>query len=101
MHIYLFIIIKNKMMNECKDYVQFLDCGQFAVVNGEVNTSLGTSIGSLATVKCDEGYDLQGSSEINCTNTGWNETVSCQIQGTYYRYMFTSYYSIKLRLYED
>ncbi|XP_060570002.1 uncharacterized protein LOC132728362, partial [Ruditapes philippinarum] len=56
------------------------DCGQFAVVNGEVNTSLGTSIGALATVKCDDGYDLQGSSEINCTKTGWNETVSCQIQ---------------------
>ncbi|XP_060589162.1 sushi, von Willebrand factor type A, EGF and pentraxin domain-containing protein 1-like [Ruditapes philippinarum] len=56
------------------------DCGRFSVANGEVNTSLGTSIGSLATVKCDDGYDLQGSSEIICTSDGWEKTVSCQIQ---------------------
>jgi hypothetical protein len=65
----------------CTHYFILLDCGRFSVANGEVNTSLGTSIGSLATVKCDDGYDLQGSSAIICTSDGWDKTVSCQIQG--------------------
>ncbi|XP_053387316.1 uncharacterized protein LOC128551050 [Mercenaria mercenaria] len=56
------------------------DCGQFSVANGEVNTSLGTTTGSSATVVCDEGYDIQGSSVVICSSTGWNESVTCQVQ---------------------
>ncbi|XP_053387247.1 uncharacterized protein LOC123541978 [Mercenaria mercenaria] len=60
------------------------DCGLLSVPNGNVNTSQGTSVGSIATIECDNGYDLNGSSIATCTGTGeradWNYSSVCELQ---------------------
>lgn len=64
-------------------FFSFTDCGVLSVPNGEANTTLGTSIGAIATVKCDEGYNLNGHFVVVCTTSGWNDSLlACVIQGT-------------------
>lgn len=37
---------------------------------------------STATYTCDEGYDLLGSSVVECNESGqWNDTANCRIKG--------------------
>ncbi|XP_052271667.1 uncharacterized protein LOC127872375 [Dreissena polymorpha] len=53
------------------------DCGSAAPANGVATATNGTSYKKQATVKCNPGYTLNGSSVIECNATGWNESVSC------------------------
>lgn len=62
-----------------------LDCGILSIPNGEANTTHGTSVDAIATIECDKGYSLNGSSLVICTTSGWNDTsMVCEIQGRDY-----------------
>ncbi|KAH3818662.1 uncharacterized protein LOC127880759 [Dreissena polymorpha] len=56
------------------------DCGSSAPKNGVATAPNGTTYQKQATVKCNPGYTLKGSSVIECNATGWNDSVSCVIQ---------------------
>jgi hypothetical protein len=58
----------------------YLDCGPVNLPNGKVETSNGTTMGAIASAHCNQGYDLVGSSVLQCTEHGWNDTLSCQRQ---------------------
>ncbi|XP_052237125.1 uncharacterized protein LOC127848612 isoform X3 [Dreissena polymorpha] len=53
------------------------DCGSAAPVNGVARAPNGTTYQKQATVQCNQGYTLKGPSLIECTATGWNDSVSC------------------------
>lgn len=61
----------------------YIDCGQPSVPQGTFVAPNGTTLGQIAVVSCIDGYNLNGSSTIVCTATGWNETVTCDIQSEY------------------
>lgn len=47
--------------------------------NGRVDTSGGTTEGSVATYTCNEGYNLKGESSRTCTTSGWSgKEPSCE-----------------------
>ena len=51
-------------------YVLVLDCGiPENPVNG-IATYNATTYGEIATIRCSEGFQLNGSTEINCTEHG-------------------------------
>ncbi|XP_053387244.1 complement component receptor 1-like protein [Mercenaria mercenaria] len=60
------------------------DCGLLSVPNGVVDVSLGTIIGSVAMIECNNGYDINGSSKATCIDNGvyagWNYSVICEQQ---------------------
>ncbi|XP_053398307.1 CUB and sushi domain-containing protein 1-like [Mercenaria mercenaria] len=56
------------------------DCGVAAPANGQASTPLGTTYTQEAAISCDPGYDLDGPSVLVCTETAWNDTVTCVIQ---------------------
>ena len=50
---------------------EVVDCGPLTNPdNGQVNTSNGTTFGSLATYTCDTGYTLSGSESRTCEDSG-------------------------------
>ncbi|XP_052235807.1 uncharacterized protein LOC127847743 isoform X2 [Dreissena polymorpha] len=59
------------------------DCGSAAPANGVAKAPNGTTYQKQATVQCNPEYTLNGSSVIECTATGWNDSVSCVIQKPY------------------
>lgn len=59
----------------------FSDCGTLSVEHGSLTGSTGTLYGTWATVICDEGYTLDGDSNITCTEDGWTNNTACNIQG--------------------
>ncbi|KAH3751105.1 hypothetical protein DPMN_185650 [Dreissena polymorpha] len=52
------------------------DCGSAAPANGVATAPNGTTYQKQATVQCNPGYSLNGSSLIECNATGWNDSVS-------------------------
>lgn len=57
------------------------DCGDPAPLYGYATITTGTLYEDVATVYCNSGYNLTGSSTIICTSSGeWNESTSCNIQ---------------------
>ena len=61
-----------------------LDCGGVNISNGQVEFTDGhTQYNAVANVTCNVGYDLIGSGEIVCLDTGiWNtSTAVCSIKG--------------------
>ncbi|XP_053374890.1 deleted in malignant brain tumors 1 protein-like [Mercenaria mercenaria] len=58
----------------------FSDCGKLEVAHGTVNSSSETKLGTLVSVTCNEGYDLDGPYIVKCTANSWNESVSCILQ---------------------
>lgn len=73
----------------------FIDCGVLSVPHGKVNTPFGTSTGAISTIKCDEGYILNGSYVVICTTSGWNDTsVACRIQGLSYLYSYSNLWAL-------
>ncbi|XP_052245881.1 uncharacterized protein LOC127854853 isoform X2 [Dreissena polymorpha] len=56
------------------------DCGSAFPANGVATAPIGTTYQKKATVQCNPGYTLNGSSVIECNATGWNESISCVIQ---------------------
>ena len=61
--------------------MSILDCGDPTPENGQAITSSGTTLNEIASVTCDNGYTLNGSSVIRCLDTGWNDTTTCVING--------------------
>ena len=58
-----------------------VDCGPLTnPLNGQVNTSSGTTYNEVAAYSCDPGYYIIGSSSRTCqVNGAWNSTVpSCE-----------------------
>lgn len=61
-----------------------LDCGDPTPFNGLLSNALsGTYLGDTATITCDSGFDISGSSSLTCLETGWNDTSTCIIQSEY------------------
>ncbi|XP_052237124.1 angiopoietin-related protein 2-like isoform X2 [Dreissena polymorpha] len=60
-----------------EELIASLDCGSAAPVNGVARAPNGTTYQKQATVQCNQGYTLKGPSLIECTATGWNDSVSC------------------------
>ena len=60
-------------------YTMLRDSGSIPIQNGFVQY-VGTSIGSLATYRCNEGYSLIGNSQRTCQSNGhWNgSTPECR-----------------------
>ncbi|XP_052236459.1 uncharacterized protein LOC127848192 isoform X4 [Dreissena polymorpha] len=56
------------------------DCGNASLANGVATAPKGTTYQKQAYVQCNPGYALNGSSLIECSATGWNDTVQCVIQ---------------------
>ncbi|XP_053376387.1 uncharacterized protein LOC123533517 isoform X2 [Mercenaria mercenaria] len=56
------------------------DCGPLSVANGDVDQSDGTSLQSIVTITCNEGFDIQGPSAVVCTRSGWNDSTTCVLQ---------------------
>ncbi|KAL4219781.1 scavenger receptor [Mactra antiquata] len=57
------------------------DCGQPLISNGQVDVSNGTTTGSVVSIECNKGYDLEGSYVIVCNVPGWNDTsTKCVLQ---------------------
>ena len=55
----------------CLLVIEVVDCGPLTNPdNGQVNTSNGTILGSIATYTCDTGYTLSGSESRTCENSG-------------------------------
>ena len=49
------------------------DCGYLSnPVNGEVDTSAGTTEGALAHYYCKTGYTIKGTRYRTCTSSGWS-----------------------------
>lgn len=59
----------------------FPDCGDPSPTNGIANTPAGTTFDETATISCNPGYDVSGSSTLICLDSGWNDTATCTIQG--------------------
>ena len=58
-------------------------CGGVTIANGVVEFTAGTNYNAVATVKCNDGYNLDGTGEIVCLDTGiWDlNTANCTIKG--------------------
>ncbi|XP_052236458.1 uncharacterized protein LOC127848192 isoform X5 [Dreissena polymorpha] len=56
------------------------DCGNASPANGVATAPNGTTYQKQANVQCNPGYALNGSSLIECSATGWNDSVQCVIQ---------------------
>lgn len=63
-------------MNNC-----LLDCQDPSPSNGFAATDNGSTLDNLATVSCNPGYALNGSTVLTCTALGWNDSVTCNLQG--------------------
>lgn len=64
-----------------KGILLFVDCGDPTPVNGLPNTGV-TTYGSVLTVSCEDGYDLNGPSQITCQSDGsWTDTPVCVAKG--------------------
>lgn len=59
----------------------FLDCLDPSPSNGFAVAKNGSTLNSMATVSCNSGYTLNGSTVITCTAFGWNDSVTCNLQG--------------------
>ena len=58
------------------------DCGDVNIPNGNAVAAGGTKFGQNATVSCNTGYDLQGSSVVLCVANGtWDSFPACKVQG--------------------
>lgn len=57
------------------------DCGSLSIDGGYLTFTNGTLLNSTASLSCKAGYDLVGDSDINCLETGWENTSNCNIQG--------------------
>ena len=57
-----------------------LDCGPLSnPENGAVDTSSGTTEGSVASYSCSEGFQIKGVTSRTCTRDGWSDTEpSCE-----------------------
>lgn len=62
-------------------FLSFPDCGDPAPENGVSSVQSGTLYGAQVNVSCNSGYNLIGPSILSCVDTGWNASVTCQIQG--------------------
>ena len=70
------MLIKKNIHKSCKFRVS--DCGNPSPANGQANTPDGTTYGSAATITCDSGYVLNGSSYLTCRNgSNWSDTPTC------------------------
>ena len=61
-----------------------IDCGIISVINGTFSAPQGTTAPNTATIRCNEGYIIDGktSKEINCTISGnWSSTDYCTGKG--------------------
>ncbi|KAL4233501.1 hypothetical protein ACF0H5_008182 [Mactra antiquata] len=56
------------------------DCGVIEIDNGDIDTSSGTMLGQLGAVSCNTGYNLDGDSMFECTDSGWNGVANCTIK---------------------
>ncbi|KAH3749773.1 hypothetical protein DPMN_184286 [Dreissena polymorpha] len=56
------------------------DCGNASPANGVATAPKGTTYQKQAYVQCNPGYALNGSSLIECSAAGWNDSVQCVIQ---------------------
>ena len=61
-------------------YLHAADCGNPTPENGLATYSSGTTLGQTATVSCNAGYDINGSTMVVCEHSGWNDTTTCDIQ---------------------
>lgn len=57
-----------------------VDCGDPTPLNGAADFS-DTILGHTANISCDKGYDLIGDSSTTCTENGWHNPPTCEIQG--------------------
>ena len=52
-----------------------MDCGDLQDPSNGTVTLTGTTLGSMATYECDDGFILMGLSQRTCNNSGeWNGT---------------------------
>lgn len=61
--------------------ILYTDCGTLTILNGLVLSSTGTTLDSIATLGCNEGYSNNGDDTATCTATGWNQTANCIVKG--------------------
>jgi hypothetical protein len=58
------------------------DCGDPSPVSGSANTSTFT-YGSFVGITCDDGFTINGNSEIQCQPDGtWSDNPTCDPSGT-------------------
>lgn len=62
-------------------YSHVLDCGTVTVDNGNVDLSSGTLLGDIASITCNAGHDLVGTSTLECQVSGWIGSSECAVQG--------------------
>ena len=60
-----------------------LDCGGVTISNGQVTFIASTEYNAVATLTCNDGYNLTGTDEIICSDTGtWDiSSTGCSIKG--------------------
>lgn len=63
------------------EIIYLSDCGQLSVANAVVDSPDGTLYGVSASISCNEGYNINGPSVLYCTEHGWDNTTTCEIQG--------------------
>jgi hypothetical protein len=56
------------------------------IENGQFSAISGTTDGRKATVTCDIGYLLSGSSFVTCTEYGWDGSAACNVIGKRHRH---------------
>ena len=89
--LFMFLTLNFSVLQMCN----FADCGGPAIpVNGQIvlNSSNLTTIGSTANQSCNTGYNISGSSIVECLSNGnWSESAVCKLIGnhkTIYRFIY-------------
>lgn len=60
----------------------FAVCTSFTPTNGKVTTMSGNVVGSTLTIRCNQGYYINGSSTLTCgSEAQWTPSSSCLIYG--------------------
>ncbi len=67
-------------------YLTFVGCAELSDANGDFVFTNGTSVGSIATLSCQTGFDLSGSSPITCQESGWTGMPKCERERKCYEY---------------
>lgn len=57
------------------------DCGSLKPTYGVLNNT-NTTYGTIVSVICNPGYEIEGAQVLTCTNDGtWSENTTCTIKG--------------------